>query len=292
MSQNGNRQAECLPAERKSGSGAPDQRRHFSDGFTLIELLVVIAIIAILAALLLPALSKAKEQSQAIRCMNNNKQIMLAWAMYASDFNDNLLTEADGLPGRVNWMEGVYDGTVFDVNPSQYLDPSPLMRYAGKSRGVFWCPSDPIAESFLSYQNGASSHRIRSNSMSHFFNTSLGIPYKTYGKQSQIVKPADTFVFIEEHPNSINDGAFAWQMYDPTTPSNPTIIDFPASYHGGRCGMSFSDGHAEIHKWIGKTIQLPVKTSEKTPDPNIHNKPAGDSAVDVRWLSSRATVPL
>jgi prepilin-type processing-associated H-X9-DG protein len=223
--------------------------------------------------------------------MNNNKQMMLAWTLYAGDFNDKLLTETDGLPGRVNWMEGEFDGTAFDINPSQYLDPSPLMPYAGKSRNVFWCPSDPIFESFLSYQQGAPTHRIRSNSMSHFFNTSLGIPYKTYDKLAHIVKPADTFVFIEEHPNSINDGAFAWQMYDAATPDNPTIVDFPGSYHSGRCGLSFSDGHAEIHKWVGSTIQPRVNPSEKTPDPNMHNKAAGDSAPDVWWLSSRATVP-
>ena len=285
------RQAKTTPAEPATSLRALGQRRGLSAGFTLIELLVVIAIIAILAALLLPALANAQEQTKAIRCMNNNKQMMLAWTLYAGEFNDKLLTETDGLEGRVNWMEGVYDGTVFDINPSQYLDPSPLMPYVSKNRYVFWCPSDPIFESFLSYQQGAPAHRIRSNSMSHFFNTSLDIPYKTYDKLAQIVKPTDTYVFIEEHPNSINDGAFAWQMYDAATPDNPTIIDFPASYHAGRCGLSFSDGHAEIHKWLGSTIQPRVNPSEKTPDPNLHNKAAGDSASDVWWLSSRATVP-
>jgi prepilin-type processing-associated H-X9-DG protein len=105
-------------------------------------------------------------------------------------------------------------------------------------------------------------------------------------------RPTDTFVFIEEHPNSINDGAFAWQMYDAASPNNPTIVDFPASYHNGSCGLSFSDGHAEIHKWIGSTIKLPVNPNQTVPDLSIHNKPAGDSAADVWWLSSKATVPL
>jgi prepilin-type processing-associated H-X9-DG protein len=125
--------------------------------------------------------------------------------------------------------------------------------------------------------------------MSHFFNTEVSTVYRTYAKQSAIIHPTDTFVFIEEHPNSINDGAFAWQMYDATTPTDPTIIDFPASYHNGACGLSFSDGHAEIHKWMGHTIKPPVNPSATAG--LTHNIPAGDSAGDVWWLSSRATVP-
>lgn len=263
----------------------------------MIELLVVIAIIAILAALLLPALSKAEEKTRAVRCMNNNKQMMLGWALYASEYNDVLLTETDTLMPRANWCDGSFTGnSVWDINPKQYLDPSPLMPFVGKNRDIFWCPSDPMVESALTYNNGAPTHRIRSNSMSHFFNTTVSTVYRTYAKQSAIMHPTDTFVFIEEHPNSINDSAFAWLMYDSTTPTGATIVDTPASYHNGACGLSFSDGHAEIHKWMGSLMKPPVKPNSYQPDdPAYHNRavPATDTAdlSDVWWLSSRATVP-
>jgi prepilin-type N-terminal cleavage/methylation domain-containing protein len=259
--------------------------------FTLIELLVVIAIIAILAGMLLPALARAKDKAKATRCMNNNRQMMLGWMLYATDNDDTLLTETDTIPGRANWMSGWFNGTVTDVDPSVYLDTSPMFPFVGKNREIFWCPADPIFLSFPNYQRLAPTHRIRSSTMSHYFNTSLPVPYRTYGKHSSIPKPSDTFVFIEEHPNSINDGAFAWQMYDAASPNNPIIFDFPGSYHAGSCALSFSDGHAEIHKWRGQTIQRAVDPSRKTPDPGMHLVPAGDSADDVWWLSSRATIP-
>lgn len=127
--------------------------------------------------------------------------------------------------------------------------------------------------------------------MSQVFDTGPWLPnppYMTYSKLSAIRVPTQTWVFIEEHPNSINDGAFAVTMADTQPDSALVIVDFPASFHNGACGISYSDGRAEIHKWRGSTIQ-----------PSVVNVPgrrfpgtvaAGNSAPDIRWLSSVTSV--
>jgi prepilin-type N-terminal cleavage/methylation domain-containing protein/prepilin-type processing-associated H-X9-DG protein len=251
-------------------------------GFTLIELLVVIAIIAILAAMLLPALAKAKERAGAVRCLNNNRQMMLGWTLYSHEFNDALVTDADGIAGRPNWIQGNFAmPSNADTDPRYYLDKSPLMPYVGGNRGIWRCPSDPVLENGLP--------RIRSSSMSQVFDVGAWLPggnYFTYAKLSAIHQPANTWVFIEEHPNSINDGAFAVTMFDSF--SGPAVIvDFPSSFHNGACGMSFSDGHAEIHKWLGSNIRRPISPTPGRLFPA--STPAGDSAGDIQWLSSMTT---
>ena len=257
-------------------------RSHGNRGFTLIELLVVIAIIAILAAMLLPALAKAKERAMAVRCMNNNRQMMLGWLLYAHEFNDALVTDEDGIAGRPNWIEGNFTTpSNADTDPRFYLDKSPLMPYVGGNRDIWRCPSDPVLENGLP--------RIRSSSMSQVFDIGAWLPagnYYTYATLTGIRAPAETWVFIEEHPNSINDGAFAVTMFDNS--SGPAVIvDFPASFHNGACGMSFSDGHAEVHKWLGHNIRRPVLPTPGRLFPA--STPAGDSAGDIEWLSSVTT---
>lgn len=285
-------------------------------GFTLIELLVVIAIIAILAAMLLPALTKAKLKAQGVSCMNNLKQLNVAWLMYPPDFNDVLLGCQDGLPdGRVNWMStlGSASGGLdysskrynWDVNNDMTL--SPMWPYTGKSAAIFKCPAD---RAMVPNDLGTMVPRIRSNSMSQVFGfgewldgtTPTGVPnrnqtvWRTYAKLGQIVNPVQSFVFIDEHPDGVNDAAFATQSkfaWPGDLPGNEKIIDVPASYHNGACGFSFSDGHSIIHKWIGSNIKIPPTYTGKllTPTGSLVY-PAGNAGQDVRWLAQNATVPV
>jgi prepilin-type processing-associated H-X9-DG protein len=244
---------------------------------------VVIAIIAILAAMLLPALSKAKARGQAVQCMSNNRQMMLGWTLYAGDFNDVLLTDVNGLPGRVNWIDGNFASpSNGDTDPRYYLDKSPLMPFVGKNREIWRCPADPVRVNGLP--------RIRSSSMSQVFDTGAWLPnanYQTYSKAGNIRAPSSTWVFIEEHPNSINDGAFALTMSDQYSTGPAVIVDFPASFHNGACAISFADGHSEIHKWIGSNIRRPVSPKPGRLFPQ--SVPADDAAVDIQWLSSVTT---
>ena len=269
------------------------------NGFTLIELLVVIAIIAILAGLLLPALSKAKTKAEGIGCMNNLRQMMLGWKMYPDDFGDLLLASLD-VPAqehRVRWVSG---GLGFGSDPSNWdvnqdLVNSPLMPYIGKSYKIWKCPADraqvTVGPTPRSPVPAKTYPRVRSNSMSQVFDYGQWLPasnFKIYGKSAQIINPGKTFVFVDEHPDSINDGAFAVQMAVPGARGavSARIIDFPASYHNGACGFSFADGHSEIHKWIGKTIKAPVYYTGTM----ALNVDAGDSVADIVWLSSVTTV--
>jgi prepilin-type N-terminal cleavage/methylation domain-containing protein/prepilin-type processing-associated H-X9-DG protein len=283
-----------------SGGSCPTSRPGgiFRRGFTLIELLVVIAIIAILAALLLPALAKAKTKAQGTMCLSNNKQLMLAWRMYADDQNDRLVA-ALGVsfqPNRPSWFTGglnykANNASNWDIN--QDMVNSPLWPYTAKSRGIFKCPADlatvPVGTQRLP--------RVRSNSMSQVFGTGEWLDksyqkdgqkiWQIYDKMTGIVIPTKTWVLMDEHPDSINDAALAVACTDANTAS-AQIIDYPANYHNGACGIAFSDGHAEIHKWRGSKIKnAPILYQD---DVLALNVPAGDSWRDISWWASVTTV--
>ena len=259
-------------------------------GFTLIELLVVIAIIAILAALLLPALARAKLKAQGVGCMNNLRQMMLGWRLYAEDHDDLLLASLNVGGNRVLWCAGnlTYSSAQGNWDPQVDIARSPIMPYLGKNFAIWKCPADRTT---VLNASGQRVPRVRSNSMSQVFGAGGWLPaaqFLTYDKLSAIRIPTKTWVLVDEHPDSINDAAFAVRMALPGIPSTMAdvrIIDYPASFHGGACGFSFADGHSEIHRWRGKAIQVPV-----TGQLMQLNNPAGDSANDIVWLSDVTTV--
>jgi prepilin-type N-terminal cleavage/methylation domain-containing protein/prepilin-type processing-associated H-X9-DG protein len=265
----------------------PDRAR----GFTLIELLVVIAIIAILAGMLLPALAKAKQKAQGITCMNNLKQLQLGAIIYADDFEDLYLACQNDLPNRVNWIQGTLNWQPISANIN-VITNSPMFDYVGRSLDVFKCPADRATVSV----GGQRVPRVRSNSMSQVFGWGEWLnggpnrgqtAYRIYAKSSDIINPAQTFVFVDEHPGSINDAAFANQVAGSQNQGSARIIDFPANYHNGACGFSFADGHAEIKRWVGSKIRnAPLVNGQSIP----LNVAAEDSWVDVRWMGENATV--
>ena len=227
-------------------------------GFTLIELLVVIAIIAILAALLLPALAQAKKKAQGVYCVNDVKQIDIAWLMYAADNHDlvawNLRASAGGPSGGTltgSWVNGNQSTPSQAINTALLVTDPPnvpplLGPYVTRTYKIYKCPADD--------RQFAGQPAVRSYSMNCYVGTPQpdaleGTTGKVFRKLGDFMHPTDVFVITEEAPFSINDGFFCF--FGGNNPTTGSWSDCAGAYHGNSAGINFADGHAEFHHWRG-----------------------------------------
>lgn len=251
--------------ERDSSNGA----------FAMREVLAVIAVLTLLVFVAGPGLALARRSSEDVRCLGNLRQLHLAWANYANDYGGLLLAGRDSTVAqsqkRVSWIQRTNELE----SDFATVRRSPLLPYMDGIEG-FLCPADRARRVVKSRPTA----KARSYSMSHVFDDGIFLPdysYRIYGKVQEIVAPSRTFLLIDEHPDSINDGSFANEM------AGTQIIDFPASYHKGGVGINFADGSAVIHRWRSRTLLKPPTIIFPVP-----TRP--DTKPDLLWLAQRTTV--
>src|SRR5271155_2340327 len=246
-------------------------------GFTLIELLVVIAIIAILAAMLLPALNSAKQRAITIKCMSNYKQLGLAWFMYANDNSDKLVSNNDEYPAAginksKNWIDPgglVLDWSTTQLNTNTLLltvdnsvqGTALLGSYVANSVSIFVCPGDNKVSK--AQQGVGWNNRYRTCAM----DGGVGDGSKYFGKSPiganvwsafYLAKkvtdlhnpgPSDCWVITDEHPDSNDDAVLFVNPADAYGTGDGEFTELPGSLHGKGAGLVFADGHSEVHAW-------------------------------------------
>ncbi len=268
--------------------------------FTLLELLVVVAVMAILAALLLPALAKARTRGQSVACLNNTRQLALAWTLYADDHDSRLPYNLGGQGARrvatlrtnLNWVNNVL--TWFDDSDNTNtatLTEASLGTYISRNPAAYRCPADQVV-SELQRSLGWTG-RVRSYSMNAMVGDAGELSeqgfnvnnpgYVQFFKFTSIPRPAQIFVFLDEHPDSINDGYFLNKY---SSYSYYSWIDLPASYHNGAAALSYADGHSELHRWQMTSTKVPARAFATELPATI----SAAELADFRWVLQRMSV--
>jgi prepilin-type N-terminal cleavage/methylation domain-containing protein/prepilin-type processing-associated H-X9-DG protein len=308
-----------LSVDRNLRGAKPSQSSR--GGFTLIELLVVIAIIAILAAMLLPALSRAKAKAQQITCVNDGKQIAIAFQMYANDTSEFFPPNPDDgttMPGYI-WCAGQAGrGGGEEFNTDVLKDPARTLiaPYIAGNVKIFRCPSDNRVGKYQGndpalkgmtvgcarsismsqavgtvdqcYANGNSGHCGIPNKPTNgpwltgtYGQNKQGSPYATFGKSSSFNKLSAALCFLTSDEDNYSINDAG--LATCANPDDPIFIDFPSSAHNGGCGFSFCDGHAEVHKWRGRAIILTGNVNSS------HRATTPADFIDFNWLAQHSS---
>jgi prepilin-type N-terminal cleavage/methylation domain-containing protein len=250
--------------------------------FTLIELLVVIAIIAILSALLLPSLSRVKQQVKIIECGNNLRSINTAWNLYYLDNEDSLIINK---PGGVRWIYGEnrlgqYNRT--DSTNISYIKTNKLFQYAPAFK-IYKCPADKNKTVFFNKNKSTTKPWVRTLGLNQFMGGTIGNQQNMrYLKHHHILEPSNRLTFLNQRADTLENGYFVIGHVGIFDPEQYGWHEFPERNHGKITPIAFSDGHIENHKWITK---WPEMTKQFNTSP-IDGAPFN---LDIEWINTRST---
>jgi prepilin-type N-terminal cleavage/methylation domain-containing protein/prepilin-type processing-associated H-X9-DG protein len=275
----------------------PQGCRH--QAFTLVELLVVIAIIGVLFSLVLPAINQAKENARKAQCINHLRQLSLANQMYVDDhggflpYNFGVADTLQTIENRtfLNWINNVMTWELDPANTNiNWATSGGFSGYLSRSVNIYRCPSDRVLS--LIQQKAGWTRRLRSYSMNAMVGnagkfskdgSNVNNPhYRQFLKKNEIPNPVDFFVFIEEHPDSINDAYFLNKFY------SGEWFDLPASFHNDSAVLTFADGHVESHRWTEPSTKQPNR-------PDAAGLPLAldeNERTDFTWLLERTSLKL